>query len=238
MLQHSLVSILLHFIIVCASIAQDISIHPTHFVATLNSNASTTFTCISSESALTITMLVNGSQISSEKEENRGIQFTRESERGLLTIVTSIENNNTAISCVVVPLDEESPVQRTESALFLIQGILSSPSSLEIVTLTSHPSLNRLSWSAPFTLNVSDMENDISGYRVCFNLTATPICTMTTSETYEFLNIRLMLEFMVIAINAVGESNASYILHNPCALDAGIYNIITMILSLFLCRRF
>lgn len=220
MFQHSLFSIFLHHI-VFVSFAQDISIHPMRFVATLNSNASTTFTCTSSESALTITMLVNGSQISSEKEESRGIQFTRESERGLLTIVASIENNNTAISCVVVPLDEESPAQRTEPVLFLIQGILSSPSSLEIITQTSRPSLNRLSWSAPFTLDVSDMERDISGYRVCFNLTATPICTITTFEAYEFLNIRLLLEFIVTAINAVGESNASSILHNPCALDAG-----------------
>ena len=82
------------------------------------------------------------------------------------------------------------------------------------------PSHKRLTWEAPASLNITDVEPDISGYRICTNLTE--VCTNTTELEYVFPNLRIPIQFSVTAVNLVGESNASVALHDSCDPSTGI----------------
>ena len=97
-------------------------------------------------------------------------------------------------------------------------GILAPPFNLTIaVDDLSH---KRLSWEPPASLNLTDIEPDISGYRICTNLT--DVCINTTELEYVFPNLRIPIQFSVTAVNVVGESNAGVALHEPCDPSTGI----------------
>ena len=82
----------------------------------------------------------------------------------------------------------------------------------------------RLFWEAPETLDITDIEPDISNYRICTNLSG--VCIDTTDLEHVFPNVRIPIEFSVTAINVVGESNASIAIWEPCDPTTGKNNIL------------
>ena len=100
---------------------------------------------------------------------------------------------------------------------FPFTGLLESPSNL---TRSEFNATHRqLTWSAPFTLDITDEDPDISGYSVCDNVTGS--CEMVTETEYTYLNLQVPVEFTVSALNVVGEGNASTVIHDPCNPDEG-----------------
>lgn len=209
---------LLQFI--CAGLAQDdvmVTVTPSRFVASLSTNA-TTFNCTVTPSTATVQLLiilVNGEQDSKELQ-SMGIVSTRLSNTfGTVSIETRAENNNSEISCLAVLAGAASKPVISEPATLLIQGVLSSPPSLTIVSIASRPYFPRLTWQRPYTVDRSE----IVDYWVCFNFSVSQVCTLTEDTSYEFLNIRLPLVFRVTAINVVGESEASLVVYQPCGTN-------------------
>ena len=96
-------------------------------------------------------------------------------------------------------------------------GILDPPINLTIVNQGA--SLIILFWKAPESLDITDIEPDISNYRVCTNLSG--VCINTTDLEHFFPNVRISIEFSVTAINVVGESNASTVVYEPCDPTTG-----------------
>ena len=82
---------------------------------------------------------------------------------------------------------------------------------------------SRLFWEAPESLNITDIEPDISNYRICTNLSG--VCIDTTELEHVFPDICITIEFSVTAINVVGESNASIAICEPCDPTTGKKNI-------------
>ena len=77
----------------------------------------------------------------------------------------------------------------------------------------------RLFWEAPESLDITDIEPDISNYRICTNFSG--VCINTTELEYVFPDVRIPIEFSVTAINIVGESNASVTIQEPCDPTTG-----------------
>ena len=96
-------------------------------------------------------------------------------------------------------------------------GVLDPPINLTIVNQGA--SLSRLFWEAPESLDITDIEPDISNYRVSTNLSGA--CINTTELEHVFPNVRITIEFSVTAINVVGESNASIAIYEPCDPTTG-----------------
>ena len=82
---------------------------------------------------------------------------------------------------------------------------------------------SRLFWETPESLNITDIDPDISNYRICTNLSE--VCINTTDLEYIFPNVRIPIEFSVTAINVVGESNASIAVYEPCDPTTGKMNM-------------
>lgn len=214
----NLLGLLLH---IRAGLAQSIAILPQEFTASLNRSRPSeipSFTCSitpNTTSVSTVNVLVNGVQFNTPELESRGIIILRQGTTMRTVFVEPrMENNNTVISCVAVT---GSRILRSLEARLLIQGLLSSPSDLEISSIAGHPYINRLSWQPPFTLNITNLEPDIVGYRVCFTFMATQVCTVVENTLYEFFNVRLTLDFLITAINIVGEGDAGRVMHPACA---------------------
>lgn len=202
---------------ICSITAQDevtAYIRPTTFVAGEGSGLRS-FSCRLSSSAeiSTINFLEGTTQLAT----------TRINNTGFISIDSMSENNNTKFICQIVTLGGSGMVLFSSPALFLVQGVLSPPPDLKIVNVNSR--LRSLLWNPPFTLDITDQDPDISNYRVCFNLSSADAqeCMVTTMTSYRFLNIRLSLHFFVTAINIVGESTESNMLHLACDSDTGMY---------------
>lgn len=207
-----------------------IALSPAVYVASLNQSDVATFICrVSSENlVIAINITLNGQQVTTALN-NRGISAVMSSNETILTIEPIIVNNNSLIRCVAViaPMT----VIESEEATLLIQGLLSPPSDLEVMAISSRPGFNRLSWQPPYTLDITDVEQDITGYRVCFNFSATEVCTITEDAAYEFLSTSLPLEFQVTAMNAVGESNFGQIVHQACEVGTGMCHALRIIIK-------
>ena len=78
---------------------------------------------------------------------------------------------------------------------------------INLTIVNQGASHSRLFWEAPEALNLTDIEPDISTYRICANLSG--VCINTTELEHVFPNVRVSIEFSVTAINIVGESDAS-----------------------------
>ena len=176
---------------------------------------------------------------------NRGIRFTQPvagiagSFQSNLTIPATPENDGSAVQCVAAVIPGSTVLSRTATyqvqgivlalvlshsvlhdagTIFLsMTGILDPPINLTIVNQgASH---SRLFWEAPESLNITDIEPDISNYRVCTNLSG--VCINTTDLEHIFPNVRITIEFSVTAVNIVGESNASTVVYEPCDPTTG-----------------
>jgi hypothetical protein len=205
-------------------------INPPAFTASLSTDSSdkVSFNCtvssnITPQPEFSILMQVNGEQFVGSRDEENGI--TRLS-ANVFTIEPTTETNNSNISCMAVSFSEDGVIGgSSEPLVFLVQGLLAPPPGLSITTPELRPNFRRLSWQPPFTLDITGFDPDITGYRICFSLSATsPVnCVQTDNTSYDYLNIRLPLEFLVTAINVVGESNASRAVHQACIADRGTY---------------
>jgi len=163
--------------------------------------------------------------------DNLVLPDNRLSVRGITGLITTNENRNfqSQITIPATPENDNSSVRcdgidggggfvRSPIATFRVQGLLDPPSNLTIVD--DDPSHKRLTWEPPASLNITDVEPDISGYRICTNLTE--VCINTTELEYVFPNLRIPIQFSVTAVNLVGESNASVALHEPCDPSTGM----------------
>ena len=135
-----------------------------------------------------------------------------------LTVPTTDVNDDTSIFCIA----ENSEDVLSATVLHLVQGLLESPPQLEINDIQDS-FMRRLSWDAPETIDLTDIEPDISNYRVCFNISEEINCdnVSESSQQYTFINLRVPLLFSVSAVNVVGEGNASTVEHEACDPTTG-----------------
>lgn len=195
-------------------------------------SGATTFNCtlsgFASVPANTFVQLTGSSgRILEEDYQARGISTEFRQTSAVVKIEASLQNNNISILCGSVLALNRPPILSL-SEVFQVQGVLDPPQALGISPSGSSPSLNILSWTAPFSLDLTDIDPDIIGYNICCNISAEPSCFFTEKTTYEFLNVRLPLEFRVSAINVVGESPPNVIGHPPCNdQNAGLQPIVT-----------
>ncbi len=203
-----------------SSSAQSLTISPSGYNASEGA-MDFTFTCTSTIEMINfITLEVEGVTLDIELEA-RGISISRTSSTtSTLTIEASLVNNNTTISCFALM---GQVATFSEDIVFLVQGLLPPPDLLSF-THTPPSSSGVLSWSPPVSIDITDQDPDITGYRVCFNLTEEVTeCVVTEETSYEFPNLHLPLEFSVAALNVVGEGNASTLFQQACVQDTGMY---------------
>ena len=217
-------SLILQYMLVGNCQNESVTVSPAGFNASEGSIV--TFTCRVSSSAVTNNILVDGNNLPDEEKQRRGIGPTMNINETVstVTIQASPVNNNITLSCLTNVRTAEGNLITVESsgvpAVLLVQGILSPPLPLDLNS--SSPNSKKLFWNPPFTLDITDQDPDITGYRVCMNLTENLFCVKTEDTIYEFPNIRILLQLSVTALNVVGESNASIVFHQPCDQDTGI----------------
>lgn len=196
------------------------SISPDVFIAG-EETGGINFTCVTRLSNF-LTFLVNGTNPTTTTRQTRGIQITvLNTTFASLIIESTRRNNNTEIRCVSFMPDDSTATPSSVSRL-LIQGTLYAP-PLQITALSSPANSLRLSWSAPFTLDISNQEPDIT-YEVCYAFVTgseSPVCSMSEDTSYDFVRLSLPLEFMVTPINVAGEGNTSIITHSACNQGSG-----------------
>ena len=141
-----------------------------------------------------------------------------------LSIPASKQNDNTSIRCSVLELDSNGiPMDFAVSELIYlnIQGLLGPPPNLTLLDVDEL--LSRiLTWDAPDTLDITNVEPDIEFYQVCYNLSTELTCTNVSSvgeREFKFSNVRVPLLFTVTAFNVVGEGNQSSIVHQASNSD-------------------
>lgn len=229
---------ILHIAVILQSIftgnTQDTTVvlSPTRLIASGGSGIAN-FSCVvlnppAFSSILILSVLVSSLSLTDEhKRRGIGLIMTNSS-AGVVTIDSREENNNTILTCVAGTFNR---FFSSSPSVFYVQGVLSPPPSLRIIRFfSSAAGYKRLTWDAPFTLDVPNQEPDIFGYRVCVNFAQTLMCMRTQDTFYDFPNIRLPLDFHVTALNVVGESSPSTILNPACHAGINFVCIIAILL--------
>ena len=190
----------------------------------LNVNLMVQFNCTGTGTIIEWT--VNGTSAKDSTIKNRGVTTTSEEDIGggmffsSLFIRASEENDNTSILCTtarIVSINPEVFESGSSDLIFLnIQGLLGPPLNLTL-SQADENCTTILSWDAPETLDLTDIEPDIQYYRVCYNVSSNLTCVMINNEEREFRfsNISVTLLFTVTATNVVGEGNSSSIIYQP-----------------------
>ena len=225
------------------------------YIAALDSNSTVQFNCTAKfNKSIIFQWRVNDTDSGFIDIVNSGVSTTQGSEEiepGVIVSVSSLyistrgENNNTNIRCRT--FDEVSTpgiITLVESQLIILrmQGLLDSPPNLTL--LTSQDQLTKiLSWDAPETLDITNIDPDIQSYQVCYNVTNDLSCISVSSSErreFRFLNVRIPLLFTVTAINIVGEGNASSVVHQPsgCNNRGWYHDIYTIIIMSTQCHYF
>ena len=169
---------------------------------------------------------VDGTSAKAPTIQNRGVTTTPEEDIGggaffsSLFIRASKENDNTSILCTTARIISINPeVFQTGSSelVFLhIQGLLGPPPNLTLSKADNRNFTRILSWDAPETLDLTDIEPDILYYSVCHNLTGDQTCINVSSSVkreFRFANVQVTVLFTVTAVNVVGEGNVSSIIY-------------------------
>ena len=209
------------------------TISPTEYITSLTCPvAEVIFRCDAS-GANGVLWVVDGIYAARQEIRERGITtselVTINESEGQFTSNISIPctavNRNVSIVCVANVVDINKQDILSAPAFFKVQGLLQPPPNL---TLTSS-SINRspgelmrlLTWEEPETLDITDVDPDINNYRVCYNISATTTCEITSKREFTFLNVRVHILFSVTAVNVVGEGSASTIMHWACGERTG-----------------
>ena len=220
-------------VLVLEANATTATISPNGYITSLDPESSTTFQCHIT-GADSIYWVVDGAVADVEKVRRRGIKTSDlvtldQSERRFtsnITIPRSTVNRNTTLLCVANAIS--SPDALSEPVYFKVQGLLDFPPNLTLATtndaeLEGRAFLRRLTWDEPLTLDVTDVDPDISHYRVCYNIGEDGVkCETTTEREFTFVDVRVNILFLVTAVNVVGEGNTSSILHRACVEETGI----------------
>ena len=188
--------------------------------AALDPNSNIVFNCTGNRD--TIRWTVDNTAAGDQSIVSRGVTATSEVGIGggmflsTLFVPTSYENNNTAIQCTVADLNSVPIVSNTSKLIFLnIQGLLGPLPNLSL-SETDEQLSRLLTWNAPLTLDITNVDPDIEYYQVCYNLSTELTCTNVSSvgeRAFKFSNVRVPLLFTVTAFNVVGEGNESSIVH-------------------------
>lgn len=200
------------------------------YVAVERSDTEVNFTCEFEASvvAMSIVVEVDKRQLSPSEQAMRQIENVTVDERTrVLSIVPLATNNNTILWCVV---QTQSTLLYSKIARLWIQGTLDPPKDFKISTSTSRGNILRLSWTAPFTLDLTEEDPDILGYRVCFYFPkvlglSDCNCKITPNEYFDFPKINLpSLTINVSAINigGVGREWSDFSLLDGNAVTPGI----------------
>ena len=224
-------------LVIVEAIQTSARISPSEYTASLDPSTTTTFQC-DVTGADSILWIVDGLFALRQEIRHRGIstslQVTVNLSEGRFTSNISISrsdvNKNASIlcmACVVTGTDVLS-----SPAFFKVQGLLGPPPnvSLAVPNQLEHSQyefIKVLIWDEPSTLNITDVEPDISHYRVCYNLSTTLACANTTDREFMFLNVRVNILFTVSAVNVVGVGNSSTVMHWACDSNKGTgYSIV------------
>ena len=179
------------------------------------------FSCTAT--AVIIQWLVNDVPANRAETRNKNVTTTppTEEDQGSGVFLSSLfiparqDNDNTTIQCRAV--NDDLTVSALSRLVTLgIQGLLDPPPNLTLSEAGDQ--LTRiLTWGAPETLDLTDIDPDIQFYQVCYNLSDDLTCiNVSSSERREFRfpNVCVPLVFTVTAFNVVGEGGASSIVHN------------------------
>ena len=145
-----------------------------------------------------------------------------------LSISRNVTNEHVTIICRADSFTPSATVD-SDPAIFQVQGLLEAPPNLMFLE-TNDECMRRISWGEPFSLDITDIEPDISHYNVCYSLRNADKsrCLYVNQTEFSFLNVSVPLLFTVSAVNVVGEGNSSSILYggNGCAKTTGMNRII------------
>ena len=106
-------------------------------------------------------------------------------------------------------------------------GVLGKCPGLQITPSGNYH--QHLTWNPPSTLNITEVEPDISSYIVCCNI-STECTTINVTEPggdssdlrqYIFPNLRAYINFTVRAVNIVGDGESTSIVSEPCEYPGG-----------------
>ena len=192
--------------------------------AALDPNSNVLFNCTGNGS--TFVWTVDGIAVPNPDIASRGVTASSETSIGggmilsTLSIPASVENNNTDVLCTVIDAVSLAS-DRTGVISLSIQGLLGPLPNLTLSD-TDEQLSRLLTWDAPPTLNITNVEPDIEFYQVCYNLSTELTCSNVSSEgerQFKFSNVRVPLLFTVTAFNVVGEGNESSIVHQASNCD-------------------
>lgn len=190
--------------------------------ASLDPNTSTTLQCLVT-GADSIVWVVDGVAAGTTKIYDRGIMIsdmvTIDEAKGRfasnLSIPRTRENKNTAIHCIANSFTSRDIPSSV--AYFQVQCLLSEPPGLNISASPNHRHMRILTWNEPETIDITDVDPDISHYRVCYNISGEfSSCEITSERHYLLADVSVDIVFSVAAVNVVGIGNESTILHKSC----------------------
>ena len=144
--------------------------------------------------------------------------------RGSISIERNITNKNTSIICQAESIS--SAGVSSEPVLFKIQGLLDAPSNL-MLSEADNQHMRRLNWDGPFSLDITDIEPDISYYNVCYSYSLVDAiksqCVLVNQTEFIFPYVNVRLHFTVSAVNVVGEGSVNSTFHdgNGCNNTTG-----------------
>ena len=199
--------------------------------ASLDPEANFTFQC-DVTGADSVLWLVDGLLSTRQDIRNHGISESdviivdeaTGSFRAYISLSRNVANRNTTIICIAdIVL---SAGVASDPVLFQVQGFLDTPSHLTLSEANNQHE-RRLSWDEPFSLDITDVDPDITHYKVCYtliNAEKLSLCTHVNQTEYTFLYVSLPLLFTVSAVNVVGEGNSSSILldHEAANCNRGL----------------
>ena len=216
-------------------------ITPRGYNASLDPKATFTFQC-DVTGADDVQWIVDGLPPGRQEIINRGIlivtsvitvnEATR-SFRQNLSISRNVANQNTTIVCEADSFTVNDV--RSTPVLFQLQGLLGVPPNLLLTETESDDNLKfvkKITWDEPFTLDITDVEHDISNYKVCYSLINSANksqCTHVYQTEFTFLIVTISLEFTVYAVNVVGESNSSSILYEATVCNSTLSGLSRLI---------
>ena len=207
-------------------------ITPRGYNASLDPESSFTFHCsVTGHSVDGIQWLVDDVPSARQDIRNRGISEsdvivinnTAGSYKASIKLARNGANSNTTTTCIAVTFSSAGVA--SEPGFFKVQGLLDAPSNL-MLSETDNQHTRKLSWDEPFSLDITDVEPDISHYNVCYSLVNVNKfqCVLVKKTEFTFLYVNVPLLFTVSAVNVVGEGNTSSTLHsgNGCTNDTGL----------------